>query len=73
LLIPEIKNINVRKTKKIIYIIDSAKQHFKNKYQIANLIHHKADFGIEAEWHFSATAHRKSGYDGVDATFKREA
>jgi len=30
---------------------DNAKQHFKNKYQIANLIHHKADFGIEAQWH----------------------
>ncbi|EFN76306.1 hypothetical protein EAI_07811, partial [Harpegnathos saltator] len=72
LLIAEIKR-NIRKAKKIIYMTDGAKQHFKNRYQIANLIHHKADFGIEAVWHFSATAHGKSGYDGIGATFKKEA
>lgn len=52
---------------------DGAKQHFKNRFQIANLIHHKDDFGVEAEWYFSATAHGKSRYDGLGATFKREA
>jgi len=51
---------------------DGAKQHFKNKFQIANLVHHKHDFNIQAEWHYSATAHGKSAYDGIDATFKRE-
>jgi len=49
---------------------DGAKQHFKNKYQIANLIHHKKDFNIEAEWHYSPTAHGKSAYDGIGATLK---
>jgi len=52
---------------------DGAKQHFKNKFQIANLVHHKHDFNIQAEWHYSATAHGKSAYDGIGATFKREA
>jgi len=48
LLIPEIKNI-VPKVKKIIYVTDGAKQHYKNRFQICNLIHHKEDFGISAE------------------------
>jgi len=28
---------------------DGAKQHFKNRFQIANLIHHKDDFGVEKQ------------------------
>ena len=40
LLISEIKK-KVRKLKKIYYVTDGAKQHFKNKYQISNLISHK--------------------------------
>lgn len=71
LLINEIKkNINV---KKIIYFSDGAKQHFKNRFQIANLLKHKEDFQISAEWHFHATAHGKNAYDGIGAIFKREA
>lgn len=72
LLIPEIRK-QVKNLVKIIYMTDGAKQHFKNKYQIANLIEHKKDFGVVAEWHYSATAHGKSAYDGIGATFKREA
>ena len=52
---------------------DGAKQNFKNKYQISNLIEHKRDFGDIAEWHYSATAHGKSAYDDIGPTFKREA
>lgn len=53
---------------------DDAKQHFKNRYQMANLVsYYKEDFDLDAEWHYSATAHGKSGYDGIGATFKREA
>ena len=37
------------------------------------MIHHKEDFNITAEWHFSATSHGKSAYDGLGAIFKREA
>ena len=32
--------------------------------------HHQADFGIEAEWHSSATSHGKSAWDGVGGTVK---
>lgn len=71
-LIPEIRK-SVRNLKKIIYITDGAKQHFKNRFQISNLLHYLEDFGVEAEWHYSATSHGKSGYDGVGATFKRAA
>jgi len=59
--------------KKVIYFTDGAKQHFKNRFQISNLLHHEEDFGISAEWHFHATAHGKGGCDGVGAAFKREA
>lgn len=71
-LIPILKK-RVKNLRKIIYVTDGAKQHFKNKFQMANLLNHKFDFGIEAEWHYSATAHGKSSYDGIGATFKREA
>ena len=59
LLIPMIKE-DVKKLKTIYYLTDGAKQHFKNRYNISNLINHKEDFQVEAEWHFSATAHGKS-------------
>jgi len=62
----------MKNLKKIIYMTDGAKQHFKNRYQITNLIHHEEDFGIKAEWHYSATSHGKSAY-GIGETFKREA
>lgn len=51
--------------KKIFYFTDFAAQHFKNKNNFSNLLAHKDDFGIEAEWHFHATAHGKSACDGV--------
>lgn len=46
-LIPAIKQ-HVPKIDKIIYISDGAKQHFKNRYKMTNLLNHK-NFGIEAE------------------------
>lgn len=71
MLIPLIrKRFNV---KKIIYFSDGAKQHFKNKYQMINLVCHNKDFGVKAEWHCHATAHGKAASDGVGALFKREA
>lgn len=63
----------LKKIKKIHYVTDGAKQQFKNKYQMANLLKHNSDFGIEAEWHFSATAHGKSCLDDIEAKFKRKA
>lgn len=71
MLIPHIKkSLDVNK---IIYFSDGAKQHFKNKYQMINLIHHQEDFNVSAEWHVHATAHGKSASDGIGALFKREA
>ncbi len=37
------------------------------------LCHHKDDFGIKAEWHFSATSHGKGACDGLGGTVKRLA
>ena len=59
--------------KKIYYITDGAAQHFKNKNNFQNLLHHEEDFKIKAEWHFFATAHGKSGCDGIGANLKRGA
>ena len=57
--------------KKIYYITDGAAQHFKNKNNFQNLLHREEDFKIKAEWHFFATAHGKSGCDGIGANLKR--
>lgn len=59
--------------KKIIYFTDGASQHFKNKYNFANLLRHTEDFGIPAEWHFFATAHGKGPCDGTGGNLKRLA
>lgn len=59
--------------KKIIYVTDGAPQHYKNKYQFANLLKHEADFGIPAQWHFHATAHGKGPCDGIGGNLKRQA
>lgn len=58
------------KVKKIIYVSDGAKQHFKNRYNIQNLAYHVSDCGIPAEWHFHVTAHGKGAHDGLGATLK---
>ncbi|KYQ54441.1 hypothetical protein ALC60_06673 [Trachymyrmex zeteki] len=71
MLIPHIKKI--LDVKKIIFFSDGAKQHFKNKYQMINLIHYQDDFDVSAEWHVHATAHGKSASDGIGALYKREA
>ena len=31
----------------------------KNRKNFINLCHHEDDFGVPAEWHFSATSHGK--------------
>ncbi|KAJ8669802.1 hypothetical protein QAD02_014517 [Eretmocerus hayati] len=64
---------NFPAAKKVIYFSDGAAQHFKNKYNFVNLINHKNDFSLEAEWHFNATAHGKNACDGVGACLKSNA
>lgn len=71
LLIPKILKVVKHPVKKIFYVSDGAKQHFKNRYQMINLMHHKSDFNIDAEWHFHATAHGKDEIDGIAANYKR--
>ncbi|XP_044013077.1 uncharacterized protein LOC122855606 [Aphidius gifuensis] len=67
-----IKSLNSR-IKKIHYFSDGAPQQFKNYKNVVTLCHHKKNYGIEAEWHFFATAHGKGPCDGVGGTLKREA
>ena len=59
--------------KKIIYFSDGAASQHKNRKNFLNLCHHKADFGISAEWHFSATSHGKGACDGLGGTVKQLA
>lgn len=58
---------------KIIYFTDGAAQHYKNRFNFANLLNHKKDFGIDAEWHFHETSHGKGPCDGVGGNLKRLA
>lgn len=37
------------------------------------MLHHCSDFGVEAEWHYFATAHGKGPSDGLGGTLKRLA
>ena len=59
--------------KKIIYFSDGAAPQYKNRKNFLNLCHHQNDFGIKAEWHFSATSHGKGACDGLGGTVKRLA
>jgi len=72
LVVPELKKICSNVTK-INYVSDGTKQHYKNKYQMCNLIHHKEDFDVIVDWHFHSTAHGKGPSNGVGTILKREA
>ena len=58
---------------KIIYFSDGAASQYKNRKNFGNLCNHEKDFGVKAEWHFSATSHGKGACDGVGGTVKRLA
>ena len=58
---------------KIYYFSDGAPQQYKNYKHFINLYYHKQDHGIQAEWHFFATAHGKGPRDGIGSTVKRMA
>ena len=59
--------------KKITYFSDGVAAQYKNHKNFINLCHHKDDFGVSAEWHFSATSHGKGACDGLGRTVKRLA
>jgi len=56
---------------KIIYFSDCAASQYKNYKNLTNLYHHRADFQLDAEWHFFATSHGKSPRDGIGSTVNR--
>ena len=58
---------------KIYYFSDGAASQYKNRKNFINLCHHQEDFGVDAEWHFSATSHGKGACDGLGGTVKRLA
>ena len=57
--------------KKIFYFSDGCGGQYKNFKNFLNLCHHKHDFGIDAEWIFFATSHRKLSSDGFGCALKR--
>ena len=59
--------------KKIIYFSNGAASQYKNRKNFLNLCYHREDFGVSAEWHFSATSHGKGACDGLGGTVKRLA
>ena len=59
--------------KKIYYHTDGCAEQYKNLKNFKNLAAHKEDFGIEADWSFSATGHGKGPWDGLAGSAKREA
>lgn len=61
------------KLKKIKYFSDGAASQYKNKYNFANLVNHKNDFGVDADWTFFATSHGKGACDGLAGSVKRQA
>ena len=50
-------------------------QHLNTKIEknFLNLCHLRDDFGISAEWHFSATSYGKEACDGLGGTVKQLA
>jgi hypothetical protein len=52
---------------------DGAAGSFKNNLNMLNLAFHKEDFGIDACWTYTATAHGKGPGDGVGGLLKSTA
>lgn len=69
----ELIKLKIPNVNKIYYFTDGAPQHFKNKKNFKNLCLHNEDFGINAEWHFFATAHGKGPCDGLGGMVKSQA
>ncbi len=70
--LPHVRNL-LPTLKKVIYFSDGSAAQYKNYKNFRNLMQHKEDFGLQAEWHFFATSHGKSPCDGIGGTVKRSA
>ena len=57
----------------MFYFYYGAAAQYKIRKNFINLCHHEIDFGIPAQWHFSATSHGKGDCDGLGGTVKRLA
>ena len=57
----------------IQYFSDGCSRQYKNKKNFLNLVHHQLDFGVQADWAFSATSHGKGPWDGLAGSAKHEA
>ena len=55
---------------RIKYFSDGNGAQYKNYKNFSDLIHHQGNFGIFAEWNFSATSHSKGPCDGVGGIVK---
>ena len=55
------------------YCSDRSSSQYENFKNFTNLLHHKKDFRLDAEWHFFATSHGKNACDCVGGTLKRLA
>ena len=58
---------------KVNYFSDGAASQYKNRFHLANLCHHKANYGLDLMWNFFGTSHGKSPCDGVGGATKRLA
>lgn len=45
---------------KLVYVSDGSSAQYKNRFNVTNLLNHKNDFGLDADWEFFPTAHGKS-------------
>ena len=59
--------------KHILYFSDGCSKQYKNKKNFLNIALHEKDFGIPADWGFSATSHGKGPWDGLAGAVKRQA
>ena len=59
--------------KKFFYFSDGCGGQYKNYKSLKNLCLYKQDFGLDAEWIFSATSHGKSPCDGIGGSVKYHA
>lgn len=59
--------------KHIDYFTDGAGGQFKNRKNFYNLLLHKKEFGLTADWHFFTTSHGKGAVDGIGGSLKRNA
>lgn len=49
---------------------DGPSSQFKNQYNFTNLLFHKEDYGVKADWNLFATSHGKGENDGVGGDVK---